>query len=775
MMSHVKLRRDWRRPAGTVGVVCLALVPAAVATAGAAAGSPTAPGWSIAPAAPMGIPTGTLLADSCTSPTSCVAVGSYIGRSSAVLTLAESWNGTIWKIDSTPNPANAPISVLDSVSCPAANACTAVGLTRIPGHSLVVPLAEAWNGVSWAIQTTPRRRGTGVLDGVSCRSATVCTAVGTYNAGNGNDYPLAEAWNGTSWELQTVPNPTSAGSGTVHNVLNGVSCSSPSACTAVGSYTGSGNSDREGRTLVEAWNGTTWTIQPSPNPNDAHYPNSFLYGVSCTSPSACTAVGDSKHKTGFTVLAEQWNGTSWKIQTTADPKNANNSHLVAVSCSSPTHCTAIGNTIIAGVQQTLAESLNGSAWTVQPTANPTGTSSAGSYLYGVSCGGPTACSAVGAYYVSTGSQVSVAEGWTGTGWKLQSTPNQSDALTNYLNAVSCSSAGACMAVGTYYGFAQNSPPEVLAEVWNGTKWSILFPGNPPHATNTYLNGVSCASATKCIAVGTYENSAHIDVTLAEIWNGTTWTIQPTPNPNPSNGSQLSAVSCRSVTLCVAVGNYATAVGSPTFSELWNGTKWTLEATASPAGATGSQLSGVSCTSATACTAVGGYSNSSVASEPLVESWDGTTWTVQATPSVAGGTYPFLYSVSCSSGAACTAVGTYNDASAGALIEMWNGTNWTIKTPPTLPSTFVRLSGVSCTAANACTAAGDYTNSSSVDLPLAEAWNGTDWTIQATPSPSGASGSSLVGVSCTAATVCTGVGNYTSSSGVRTTLVETEAS
>ena len=64
-----------------------------------------------------------------------------------------------------------------------------------------------------------------------------------------------------------------------------------------------------------------------------------------------------------------------------------------------------------------------------------------------------------------------------------------------------------------------------------------------------------------------------------------------------------------------------------------------------------------------------------------------------------------------------------------------------------------------TAATACTAVGDYGNSSGNDVTLAERWNGSSWKIQPTPNPTGQAASVLSGVSCTAATACTAVGDY----------------
>ena len=62
---------------------------------------------------------------------------------------------------------------------------------------------------------------------------------------------LAEQWNGTTWTPQTMPLPSG-----YDFVLNGVSCSSATACTAVGSYTSSAQLVG----LTERWNGTTWAV-----------------------------------------------------------------------------------------------------------------------------------------------------------------------------------------------------------------------------------------------------------------------------------------------------------------------------------------------------------------------------------------------------------------------------------------------------------------------------------------------------------------------------------
>jgi len=136
------------------------------------------------------------------------------------------------------------------------------------------------------------------LAGVSCTSASACTAVGNFSNG-ATLVTLAERWNGTKWSIQHTPNPPTSGS---NILLQGVSCTSASACTAVGGS----STMTPGATLAERWNGTTWSIQPTPNPTGAQ--GSGLGGVSCASATTCTAVGGSGNGTTGVTLAERWNG-----------------------------------------------------------------------------------------------------------------------------------------------------------------------------------------------------------------------------------------------------------------------------------------------------------------------------------------------------------------------------------------------------------------------------------------------------------------------------------
>ena len=133
--------------------------------------------------------------------------------------------------------------------------------------------------------------------------------------------------------------------------------------------------------------------------------------------------------------------------------------------------------------------------------------------------------------------------------------------------------------------------------------------------------MSCTSATACTAAGFYSN-ATTTVTLAERWNGTRWSIQTTPNPaGASSYSILQGVSCTSATACTAFGEDGNGTTDVTLAERWNGSRWSIQHTPNPAGGSNSTLNGVSCASATACTAVGGSFNGTTG-VTLAERWNG---------------------------------------------------------------------------------------------------------------------------------------------------------
>jgi hypothetical protein len=241
-----------------------------------------------------------------------------------------------------------------------------------------------------------------------------------------------------------------------------------------------------------------------------------------------------------------------------------------------------------------ARAAMASRWSIQRTANPVHTND--SELFAVSCVSRTACTAVGSVFKRNGTGLTLAERWNGVSWSIQRTPNRAvgSGLLGGLDDVSCTSATVCTATGS-------ADALTLAVRWNGAIWSTQRARTPSYGGD--LQGVSCVSRTFCGAVGW----AASDVLLAERWDGVGWLTQQTVVPSGAKDGSLSGVSCVSMTACTAVGYYTSRVGKEfSVAERWDGIGWSMQQSPQPPGAKSSRLSGVSCTSMVACTAVGYY-------------------------------------------------------------------------------------------------------------------------------------------------------------------------
>jgi hypothetical protein len=75
------------------------------------------------------------------------------------------------------------------------------------GSGTYLTLAESWNGSRWRVAASPSRGSFSDLYGVSCLSATSCIAVGTYAPVPSKRAPFAETWNGRTWKTEQIPLP----------------------------------------------------------------------------------------------------------------------------------------------------------------------------------------------------------------------------------------------------------------------------------------------------------------------------------------------------------------------------------------------------------------------------------------------------------------------------------------------------------------------------------------------------------------------------------------
>jgi hypothetical protein len=339
---------------------------------------------------------------------------------------------------------------------------------------------------------------------VSCPADGTCTAVGTYNAGAGLR-TLAERSDGSNWRIESTPNPAGA-----QSLLTGVSCPGPSLCVAVGYAVTS-----KVRPLVERWNGTSWKILSTPRPGQAWWFE--LRAVSCVGTSDCTAVGSSIGQGADAQerpLAEHWDGASWTIQHTPDPQAENGSGLTGVACVATGSCEAVGTYAYADTQLgVFAMGWNGTKWALQQQPDPGGgyeTTDAS-----VSCTSGTACTSIGSWNDTGGRIRALAESWDGASWALQHARNPSGFAISELFGVSCSGVGECISVGDWSMNFNGTPSSTLAERSNGSEWRVQSTPNPKGATYSALDGIDCSAGGGCVAVGS-SYAGGVSTTLVEV-------------------------------------------------------------------------------------------------------------------------------------------------------------------------------------------------------------------------------------------------------------------
>ncbi|MGH3118348.1 MAG: hypothetical protein ACRDQ2_14795 [Gaiellales bacterium] len=304
------------------------------------------------------------------SSSECWAVGYSFNGGGAWRTLIVHWDGNSWAIVDSPNTSTTESNRLTDVTCNSDSECWAVGYYK--PSTLWQTMIVRWNGTSWVIVSSPNADTTqnNVLAGLTCVSSSDCWAVGSYYTIGipAKNQTLIEHWNGTSWAI--VESPDTPIALNTLNFLSSVSCVSSSDCWAVGYY----KPLNRWQTLIEHWDGDSWAIVISPNSLITE--DNRLSSVSCVSSSDCWAVGDY-FKSGIGLdggvgqtLIEHWDGTSWTVVKTPSSSTTQSNRLVGVSCVSASECWAAGyHRNEGGVDQALIEHWDGTSWTIVNSPN----------------------------------------------------------------------------------------------------------------------------------------------------------------------------------------------------------------------------------------------------------------------------------------------------------------------------------------------------------------------------------------------------------------------
>ncbi|MGI8587363.1 MAG: S-layer homology domain-containing protein [Chloroflexia bacterium] len=650
-------------------------------------------------------------------------------------TLVEHWNGTDWSVVPSQNPSGRG-NFLYGVSAVSADDVWAVG-SYFPDYvNSLRMLAEHWNGTGWSIVPTPNV-GTGEFYAVSALSGSDVWAVGYYNNSNSIPQALVEHWDGTAWSIVPSPNPGSA-----DNLLWGVSALSGGDIWAVGYYLNLSNAPQ---TLAEHWDGTAWSIVPSPNPGSA---DNHFYGVSALASGDVWAVGDySNDNYMHQTLTEHWDGTAWSVISSPNPGSYDN-HLNAVSALASGDVWAVGSSYTNnyGPRQTLTEHWNGTAWSVVPGPSPSnsynylvaisalangdvwavGFYANGSYLtlvekYGGPCGGPTATPTATNMALATATSTvtntampasnTPASTVTNTAMPPSSTPMST--ATNTPGPPSITPTSTPVPTQTPVGPTATPTPLPTCP----SSWRVV--NSPNNPTCGALFGVAARTADDIWAVGSGGCDIATGGSLIEHWDGRIWQVVPSPQTDEILVGVVAVAS--NDAWAVGVGDSS----EPPLIEHWDGTRWTQ--VASPVSAGG--LEGIAAVSPTDIWAVGG-DNRQGDDRPLVLHWDGVHWST--VPTYSGlGSLTGVVALTAQNIWAVGGTGFGVGAVIGTLVEHWDGASWHQVPSPNPDPAFSTLVQVAAVLPNDLWAVGTANRTSPQTLILH--WDGGAWRPVASPS------------------------------------------
>ncbi len=321
-------------------------------------------------------------------------------------------------------------------------------------------------------------------------------------------------------------------------------------------------------------------------------------------------------------------------------------------------------------------------------------------------------------------------------WVVVQSDNLSE-IANTFASASFLSRNEGWAVGAYQ-IDNSTQIATMAQHWNGRRFRIVTTPNPGSGHYNVLDGVSELATGDVWAVGSdYSYEVQAYQTLAEHFDGHSWTAVPTPNRSTSYNALQSVVALAPDDVW-AVGAYQTTGQTHrnlTLIEHFDGSSWSIVDSPNHRGETNAQLLGVAATGPDDIWAVGFGSGGT-----LAEHWDGSKWRIVTTPNVPNGGGNQFASVTAVAPDDVWAVGTSQAAPSPArtLVEHWNGSKWRIVSSPNASEFNNFLLGVTNLGANDVWAAGVWLKQEpegGVDnQTLTMRWDGSSWSIVDSPQP-----------------------------------------
>ena len=340
-------------------------------------------------------------------------------------------------------------------------------------------------------------------------------ALGGQVAASGDpDRTLAEHWDGSSWTAVATPNPDVG-----HNDFWGATTvagatTSTNNMWAVGDYTDAIGVEHP---MADLWTGTTWS----------QFNSIPSVGAGSNRLSAATAIAsndiwvvgfskaDNNIGTPARTLTEHYNGTTWSVVSSLDPSTTSSDRLLAVAATATNDVWAVGLSIDNNVASTLIEHYNGTAWSIVASPNQ---SASDNTLYGVAALTTTSAWAVGDYADANGRFHTSVMKWNGTAWTAVASPTVgAGTYDNALFSIAAVSATNLWAAGAVYSPTNTgAPSDTLVEHWDGTQWSVVPSPDGSSGRFNELNAIIATSAANVWTAGDYVTPDQTqDLTLFE--------------------------------------------------------------------------------------------------------------------------------------------------------------------------------------------------------------------------------------------------------------------
>jgi hypothetical protein len=342
-----------------------------------------------------------------------------------------------------------------------------------------------------------------------------------------------------SWEKVFSPNVSERPS--FKNELLGIAAVSDNDVWAVGWAQDPDGPPYVKRTLIEHFDGTSWSIVPSSNPPNDYL--SELHSVSGASANDVWAVGFTHDGTFPTrTLIQHWDGTEWRIVPSPSPEDQLNA-LYGVAALSANDAWAVGyrsGSRTEGPIDTLILHWDGVSWSQVASPNIFG---AANQLFGI-----TAISRNDIWAVGYAGGAPLSMHWNGNAWSIVPIRGDPGSRSDYLVAVSGAASNDVWAVGIGRGFFNNRAFATIRH-WDGVHWTqkvcrAASSSNPPDdyeggGPDAYFTGVSAAASNDVWAVGVSGSGPMI-----LHWDGSAWTRVTHPRAFP-NSATVNAVTTSS--------------------------------------------------------------------------------------------------------------------------------------------------------------------------------------------------------------------------------------